>query len=307
MSTFRVKELQLGLGEEFSYGLCSHCGSLQLLDAVEDYAPYYPNQAYYSFNLETRKAKKTDAVRRIQADYLLYGKSPLLGGLLTLGYKKPEFYSWLKPTGVRHHDAILDVGCGNGSLLQQLRTIGFTRLTGIDPFIDEDRNLDGLHILKKDIHALQEPYDLIMMHHSLEHMFRPLEALKKAHSLLRPGRYLLVRLPVMGNYGWHRFGTFWCGIDAPRHIFIPSEKGFCLLAEAAGFRVEKVAYDSSDYVIWSSEQYKKNIPLHAPNSRMVSRDNSTFSKEEIREFKKTIAAENARNNGDTAAFYLKKD
>ena len=146
-----------------------------------------------------------------------------------------------------------------------------------------------------------------MMHHSLEHMFDPLKVLKKAWQLLNNGKRLLVRIPIMGNYGWQRYKNYWCGIDAPRHIFIPSEKGMRMLIEQAGFSVEKLEYDSSDYVIWSSEQYLKGIPLHAPNSRMLNKKNSVFSKKEIADFKKIIAAENQRNNGDTAAFYLKKE
>ena len=120
-----------------------------------------------------------------------------------------------------------------------------------------------------------------MMHHSLEHMFDPWKVLKKAWQLLNNGKRLLVRIPIMGNYGWQRYKNYWCGIDAPRHIFIPSEKGMRLLVEQAGFSVEKLEYDSSDYVIWSSEQYLKGIPLHAPNSRMLNKKNSVFSKKEI--------------------------
>jgi hypothetical protein len=137
-------------------------------------------------------------------------------------------------------------------------------------------------------------------------MPQPLNALKKSWSLLNDDGYLLVRIPVMGNFGWQKYKTYWCGIDAPRHIFIPSEKGMKMLAERAGFMVDKLEYDSSDYVIWSSEQYLKNIPLHAPNSRMMSKKNSVFSEKEIEEMKKTISEENRKNNGDTAAFYLKK-
>jgi hypothetical protein len=111
----------------------------------------------------------------------------------------------------------------------------------------------------------------------------------------------------MGNYGWHKYNTYWCGIDAPRHIFIPSEKGMRILAADAGFTIEKVEYDSGDYVVWSSEQYVKGIPLHAENSRMINKRNSIFSKEEINQFKRTIAGENKKNNGDTAAFYMKKN
>ena len=303
--TFPVKELQLGLGDVFQYQLCSACGSMQLLNPPDDFSRYYPNEDYYSFNLEQKKPA-ADALRQAKASYLLYGKNTLLGGLLSIGYTMPDYYHWMKATGARRDDGILDVGCGNGSLLSNLATIGFTNLTGIDPFITADARLGDIKILKKELYDLEQPFDLIMMHHSLEHMFEPLRALQKAHGLLKKSGTLLVRIPVMGHYGWQHYGTLWCGMDAPRHIFIPSEDGFKILAHQAGFTLNKLEYDSSDYVIWSSEQYKRGIPLHAPNSRMVSKKASIFPKEEIELFKKTIATENKRGNGDTAAFYLKK-
>jgi predicted SAM-dependent methyltransferase len=160
--------------------------------------------------------------------------------------------------------------------------------------------------LKKEIYDLQEPFDLIMMHHSLEHMFQPLHALRKAHELLKKSGTLLVRLPIMGHYGWQHYGTLWSGLDAPRHIFIPSEKGFRQLAVQAGFTLNHLEYDSLDDVIWLSEQYKQGISLYAPRSRAVNRDNSIFSNEEIKGFKTIIAAENKKGNGDYGAFYLKK-
>ncbi len=79
-----------------------------------------------------------------------------------------------------------------------------------------------------------------------------------------------------------------------------------MLAQQAGFKIDKLEYDSSDYVIWSGEQYKRGIPLHAPNSRMMGKKNTIFSKEEIELFKMRIAAENKKGNGDTAAFYLSR-
>lgn len=303
--TVEVNELQLGLGDAFLYQICGNCGSAQLLNPPEDFSRYYPNQDYYSFNLQKKKARK-DVLREAKASYLLYGENPLFGGLLSIGYRMPDYYHWMKTAGVKRADAILDVGCGNGSLLTDLSRLGFTNLTGIDPFINADATLGAIKILKKEIYDLQQPYDLIMMHHSLEHMFQPLQALQKAHGLLKKSGCLLVRIPVMGHYGWQQFGAFWCGLDAPRHIFIPSETGFKLLAQQAGFAIEKLEYDSHDYVIWSSEQYKRGIPLHAPESRMTGKKNSVFSKDEIAQFKKTIAAENKKGNGDTAAFYLRK-
>lgn len=302
---FKIKELQLGLGDVFDYQLCDKCGSMQLLDPPADFSKYYPNADYYSFKLEMKTLKR-NFFTAVQASYILYRKNKLLGGLACIGYKIPEFYYWMMNTGVQFTDAILDVGCGNGSLLTRLFKMGFSNLTGIDPFINNNHDYGAIKIYKNEIFDLDQKFDLIMMHHSLEHMFDPIRALKKAWQLLNPEKHLLVRIPIMGNYGWQKYKDYWCGIDAPRHTFIPSEKGMRILIDEAGFILEKLEYDSSDYVIWSSEQYLRGIPLHASNSRMVTKEKSVFSASEIKKFKQTIAEQNQKNNGDTAAFYLRK-
>ena len=303
---FSVKELQLGLDERFQYQLCKNCGSMTLMDPPADFSRYYRNEDYYSIRMEMKALKKPGLIQRAKSGFLLYGKNKLVGSLLSIGYKIPEQYNWLKNSKAQRGDAILDVGCGNGSLLTQLHRMGFTNLTGIDPFINEGHDYGPIKIFKKEIYDLNGSFDLIMMHHSLEHMFQPLKALQKTYSLLNKNKYLLVRIPVMGNFGWQHYKTFWCGLDAPRHIFIPSEKGMRMLAADAGFEIEKVEYDSNNYVIWCSEQYVKGISLHAPESWSMNREKSLFTKEKIKQFQKIIIAENKKNNGDTAAYYLKK-
>ena len=303
---FSIKELQLGLNETFQYQLCNNCGSMQLLDPPADFSRYYPNEDYYSFKMEMKELKKPGLFQLVKSTHILYGKNKLTGSLLSIGYKVPEQYAWVKNAKAQPDDAILDVGCGNGSLLTRLYKMGFTNLTGIDPFINESHDYGPIKIFKKEIHDLEGSFDLIMMHHSLEHMFQPLQALQKAYSLLNKNKYLLVRIPVMGNYGWQHYKTYWCGLDAPRHIFIPSENGMRMLATEAGFEIEKVEYDSNNYVIWCSEQYLKGIPLHAAESWSINRNKSLFTKEKIKEFEQKIMNENKKNNGDTAAYYLKK-
>lgn len=304
---YSVKELQLGLDEHFNYQLCGACGSMQLQDIPANLGKYYPNEDYYSFKLNLSIRKKADTLRKIKTDYLLFGKNALLGGLLSIGYKMPEQLQWMKDLGAKYEDAILDIGTGNGSLLARLFQVGFTNLTGIDPFINESHDYGSIKILKKDIYEVTEKYDVVMMHHSLEHMFEPQKVLAQARNIINPGGSLMIRIPIMGNYGWQTYGIFWCGIDAPRHIFIPSEKQMRILAEEAGFVVEKFYYDSSDYLIWSSEQYKIGMPLHDPKSHMFNKDGSSmFSKEDIKRFRAIMKAENEKGNGDTAVICLRK-
>ncbi len=305
-TTHAIQELQLGLKEVFHYQLCSNCGTMQLLDVPQDLGKYYPNEDYYSFNLKLEIKEKPDTLRKIKTDYLLFGKQPILGGLLSIGYKMNELYDWVKFTKAQYNDAILDVGTGNGSLLAKLFNIGFTNLTGIDPFINESKDYGSIKILKQDIFEVEKQYDVVMMHHSLEHMFEPLKALQQVYKITKPGGRALVRVPIMGNYGWKTYGEFWCGVDAPRHIFIPSENGLKQLVTEAGFTIEKFYYDSFDYVIWASEQYKKGMALHDPKSHLINEKESMFTREQLKAFRKKMIEENAKGNGDMAAIYLYK-
>ncbi len=306
-SLITLKELQLGTGEAFTYQRCANCCSLQLLDPPADLSRYYPREDYYSFGDGFKALKQPGYLRRAKTNYLLYGKNRLIGSLLSIGYKLPEYYEWMLHTKAGLTDAILDVGCGGGMLLGKLYKMGFTNLTGIDPFMEKDQQLGTVNLLKKEIEDMTGKFDVIMMHHALEHMADPLKAMKKAHTLLHDHQYLLVRIPIMGNYGWNRYKEYWAGLDAPRHLFIPSEKGMKMLATQAGFELVKLEYDTVDYLIWCSEQYKKGMSLYATGSHMLDKKNSSFTKKDIEEYRKILAEANARNYGDTAAFYLRKE
>jgi SAM-dependent methyltransferase len=303
-TSFEVQEHQMGIGHLFHYQQCGACHSAQLLDPPADFAPYYQNDNYYSFHLELRLEQ--NIVRKIQTGHILFGKYPIIGHLLTLGYTVNEFIDWMKQSGARYDDAILDVGTGNGSLLTKLYQAGFKDLTGIDPFIEKEVSYEGVRIERKSIFDVTHQYDLVMMHHSLEHMPDPKAALRKAYEIIKPGKTLLVRIPIMNNYGWRTYGRYWCGLDAPRHIFIPSEQGLKQMAEEAGFVADKFYYDSFDYVVWCSEQYKQNIALNAPNSWMVNKEKSLFTKEQVKSFRQMMKQRNKAMDGDMGALYLKK-
>ena len=298
--------MQLGLREWFTYMECAQCGCMHLMDIPADLSRYYPNDGYYSFNLGLHFSKKPDPLRKLKASYLIYGKNKGVGSLLSIGYKAPAYYSWMKNSGVQYNDAILDVGTGNGSLLLDLFKIGYSNLTGIDPFIREDKHYGNVAIYRKSIFETTGSFDLIMLHHAFEHMDEPLNVLQQAYRLLNKGKYLLIRTPVMGMYSWKKYGTNWMDLDAPRHIIIHSIKSMEMLAAAAGFELRKTIFDGNYMSLIGTEQYAKDIALNDPQSYSVNKKASGFSKDDIERFKKINGDNDAAGQSDQAAFYLFK-
>jgi SAM-dependent methyltransferase len=300
-----VKEMQLGLREMFTYMECGHCGCMQLHPVPTDLGKYYPNEGYYSFN-RSLKLQQPGPLRKIKASYLLYGKNVLPGSLLSIGYKVPDHYSWVKIPGIKYDDAILDIGTGNGSLLLTLFSMGFTDLTGIDPFIDQDRQYGNINIYRKSVFEMQGQFDYIMLHHAFEHMDEPLKVLRQLYKLVKKGKYVLIRTPVMGMYSWKKYGVNWMDIDAPRHIIIHSLKSMQMLAEQAGFEIRKTVFDGNYMSLIGSDQYAKDIALPDPRSYMVDKKASGYTKADIEQFKAITKKNNREQQADQAAFYLYK-
>jgi 2-polyprenyl-3-methyl-5-hydroxy-6-metoxy-1,4-benzoquinol methylase len=302
---YQVKEMQLGLGEIFNYQLCSSCGCMQLLDIPVDLSVYYPSDKYYSFNALRGKLKK-NWVSRLQASYLVHGDNKLLGGLLSIGYRPPAFFEWMKMGNVSFTDPILDVGCGDGSVLVSMHKYGFNNLTGVDPFNATDLEYGPVKIHKKDIYELDGQYRFIMLNHVFEHMDEPVKTMQRLYDLLLPESYLVISTPVMGTYSWQHYKENWMGLDAPRHIIIHSVKSMHLLAVNAGFTVKKTEFNGTSYTLVASEQYLKGISLIDPNSYIFNKQSTLFTKAEIDAFDKIAAANNSRQQGDQAAYFLYK-
>jgi SAM-dependent methyltransferase len=303
---YLVKEMQLGLREMFTYMECGSCGLMQLQDIPDNLGKYYPNEGYYSFNSGLDIRPKPDKLRKLKASYLIYGKNKLAGSILSMGYKMPEYYNWIKNAGVQYNDAILDVGTGNGSLLLDLFKIGFTNLTGIDPFIDNDLQYGNTHVYKKSVFEITDQYDFIMLHHAFEHMDEPLKVLQQLFKLLKKGKCLLIRTPVMGGYSWKKYGVNWMDLDAPRHLIVHSIKSMQLLAVQAGFKLRTTIFDGNYMSLIGSDQYTKDIALNAENSYSVNKEAAGYTKEEIENFKKITQEANKKDQADQAAFYLFK-
>ena len=86
-----------------------------------------------------------------------------MGRFLLARFGPPNIATWLAPLRLSHNSAILDVGSGNGHLLAQLRDVGFTRLTGVDPYLPAGTVRSGMSLLKNDIAEVGGRFDLVII------------------------------------------------------------------------------------------------------------------------------------------------
>lgn len=312
---FIAKEMMYGLRDQFAYCECGNCGCLQIAEIPANLAKYYPDDFYaYKSSPETEHPYQPPnpvryILRRARTKQLL-GHHTILGRLalrLTSDYFSDTYdWNWLRKTHTQLDSRILDVGCGTGTLLFALMDQGFSSLTGVDPFISNDISRGSVHIHKCTLSDLDGHFDLIMLHHSFEHMPSPSDALQNISRLLRPGGYALIRIPVADSYAWDTYRTNWVQLDAPRHLFLHTRKSMGILASTAGFEITGMDFDSTAFQFLGSEQYARNIPLRDPSSYSSGIEKSIFTQADLIEYKKKAIELNKREMGDQACFFLRK-
>ena len=101
------------------------------------------------------------------------------------------------------------------------------------------------------------------MHHSLEHMYRPLVALRRARELLKPSGRLGLAVPNWRSLGHRLFGRHYYALDAPRHVIQFEPETLEQLVLQAGFRVRDVRTTSvreAANAFETSYQYRHGRP-----------------------------------------------
>jgi SAM-dependent methyltransferase len=140
---------------------------------------------------------------------------------------------------------LLEVGCGAGGYLQQMSAMGW-KCTGLDVSpnaIERGRQLcPNANFVLGTLQAIPKhsAFDLIVMHHVLEHVPNPLQTAYQCFYLLRPGGRMLVSIPNVHSFESRLFGRRWIGLDIPRHIVHFDESNVSTLLKNAGFSIESV-------------------------------------------------------------------
>jgi 2-polyprenyl-3-methyl-5-hydroxy-6-metoxy-1,4-benzoquinol methylase len=301
--TYEVREMMFGYKDTFIYFQCSQCKCLQIANFPENIKRYYPLN-YYSYQSNAYQNKIKKIIIKIRNNYALFNKG-FLGKFLNDKYPDIALssLSYLKP---RKDARILDVGCGAGRLLMSMRDMGYKNLLGIDPFNAQNIEYpEGLRIEKKDIYSVKDEWDVIMFHHSFEHIEDPVNTLKNVSERLAPDGRCVIRVPICSSYAWEHYGVNWVQLDAPRHYFLHSVESMRILAAQSNLNLYNIVYDSTSFQFYGSEQYKKNIPLRDALSYSENPRNSIFTRAELSAFTKRARELNDTGQGDQAVFYFK--
>jgi len=159
--------------------------------------------------------------------------------------KIEAFRRYARPDGV-----IADVGCGEGTLLLQLRRHGSPgwTLIGVE-FVEEfaeGLRRDGFIALQGRFEAMDwdapRP-DVIVMNQVIEHLEDPQAVTRRAHDLLAPGGVFVVETPAMGAWDQRLFrDRWWGGWHTPRHWHLFDETTLRQTFERHGFEVVETRY-----------------------------------------------------------------
>ncbi len=301
-----LRESTEGPRDIFAYVVCGSCGCMQIQDIPKDMSCYYSGE-YYSFKrlyrFASSRASRFFNSRRVAH---ALGRRNLIGYVINRYSRPVDYLEWTRRAGAGQASRILDVGCGSGKLLLRMHQGGFRNAIGMDPYIEKTIEYScGVSVVREDIRDYaqrpkHEDYDLIMFHHSFEHLEHPLESLHAARQLLRPKGCILIRLPVCDSYAWEQYGDEWGGLQAPTHFFLHTMKSINAIAQRAGLVVTETVHDAVVSQLIAGESKRRGIvPAHGKRVR------DYFTKAEIAALQRQTDELNAQQRGDQACFYLR--
>jgi 2-polyprenyl-3-methyl-5-hydroxy-6-metoxy-1,4-benzoquinol methylase len=159
-------------------------------------------------------------------------------------------HEFVKMAVGRGHD-ILDVGCGEGFLAEQIQQMG-NHVTGIDvlaeakqqQFFDQYVTVDLDRGIDPKTPALQgREFDKVLLLDVLEHLRQPEKLLRDCRTFLRPNGHLIVSLPNIANITvrlmllFGRFNYTERGLLDKTHLRFFTRKTARKMLESNGYRI----------------------------------------------------------------------
>jgi 2-polyprenyl-3-methyl-5-hydroxy-6-metoxy-1,4-benzoquinol methylase len=175
-------------------------------------------------------------------------------------------------TSVRHlrresgSSTLLDVGCGDGEFLSEMKAGGW-RVHGLEPnaiaaSLARKRGVSIHEGVLTDNLFPAEFFDAVTFRLVIEHLHNPLETIRICLKILRPGGFLWVLTPNLESEGHRIFGCDWIFLDVPRHPVLFTPESFKLALVRTGF--ELICHRPSRRAQWTFEKSAAIADGYAP-------------------------------------------
>ena len=137
---------------------------------------------------------------------------------------------------------VIDVGAGDGTLIDQLRACG-REATGLE------RGSARSDFLDEPLAALDGDWAAIVFWHSLEHLPDAGDAIREAARLLKPGGVVAVAVPNNDSIQARAFGDRWLHLDLPRHLVHLSARSLETGLAREGLKVERISFVRAGQIV----------------------------------------------------------
>lgn len=137
---------------------------------------------------------------------------------------------WVRQ-GVKSH---LDIGCSTGALMRAVEIERGAKSYGVD--LDPVLTGAGVYQSIDDIPDVQ--FDCVTMIHSLEHMTRPLDELRRIAARMVKNGQIIIEVP--NGDARHPRGHYYGGAFNPPHVSMFSPEALAWNMANAGFSIERI-------------------------------------------------------------------
>jgi SAM-dependent methyltransferase len=144
-------------------------------------------------------------------------------------------------TQYKQSGTLLDLGCSSGSFLEFMRSESW-KLYGVEMSAEGAKTAEersNAQVFVGDIidaPFASESFDAITCFDVLEHLYEPRQVMARVSEWLKPGGVFYVLVPNVDSAEARAFGSYWHGLELPRHLFHYSPESLKSLAESAGLR-----------------------------------------------------------------------
>ncbi len=249
-----------GFSGEFKINRCLGCGLVYISPRPKNIGSYYVKE-YEPYILNPKDFHQSLTNNLMKAYY-----SEARG---ILSWPKIQIYKLLyNPIPSEYKGKkILDIGCGNGMFLYNLKKFGKFHVYGIDTssyVVDQAKTKLGLEnisvgTLERNTYP-DNFFDVITLNHVIEHLPNPKKNMVEINRILKKEGLLMIITPNSDSLGLIIFKKFWFALETPRHLNMFSAKTLSKLTDSIkDFKIEKIDYRISNLIFIKSLIYTLDL------------------------------------------------